>query len=196
MFTIPDGEDLRKLRKKAGLTQTELADKSGLSQSLIARIESSSVDPRLSTLKKIFDAIEETMKIKKTVIDLLNFKQREHSKLPNLIAVSPNQKVTDAINLMNKYSISQLPVLDDGKSIGSVIEDTLLEKSLKQNKDISEIYISEVMDKPFPLLNNNSKLEDARKLFTQGSDAILIIGLDGNFSGILTKIDLISYTSI
>jgi len=50
-------EDLRRMRRNAGLTQKELAKKAGVSQSLIARIETRTVDPRLSTLQKIVDAL-------------------------------------------------------------------------------------------------------------------------------------------
>ncbi|MHA1431033.1 MAG: helix-turn-helix domain-containing protein, partial [Candidatus Freyarchaeota archaeon] len=56
MFRLPTPEDIKRLRKKVGLTQTELAEKAGVSQSLIARIESGSVDPRLSTLQRILNA--------------------------------------------------------------------------------------------------------------------------------------------
>jgi predicted transcriptional regulator len=196
MFLIPNGDDIKNFRKKAGLTQTELAEKASLSQSLIARIESSNVDPRLSTLRKIFDAIEETMKEKKTVKDLLDYKKKERTKLPGLISVSSNQNISDAIFLMKKYGISQLPVITDGKSIGSVVEDVLLEASIEKKRDMSEIYISEVMAEPFPTLNKNSKLEEINKLFSQGYNAVLIIDENGSILGVITKIDMISYTTI
>ncbi|MHA1835992.1 MAG: helix-turn-helix domain-containing protein, partial [Candidatus Odinarchaeia archaeon] len=136
MFIIPTGDDVKRLRKKAGLTQTELAKKANLSQSLIARIESDSVDPRLSTVRKIFDAIEETLKLKKTVKDILKFKNKERKKLPPVISVSPKQKVSDAINLMKKHGVSQLPVIENGRAVGSVYEDILLEKVLIHKQDI------------------------------------------------------------
>ena len=48
MSFIPSPEDIRRMRIRAGLTQKELAERAGVSQSLIARIERGSVDPRLS----------------------------------------------------------------------------------------------------------------------------------------------------
>ena len=38
LYNIPDGSDIRTLRLKAKLTQTELAKRAKVSQSLIARI--------------------------------------------------------------------------------------------------------------------------------------------------------------
>ncbi|MHA1410456.1 MAG: CBS domain-containing protein [Candidatus Odinarchaeia archaeon] len=196
MFILPTGEDLRKLRKKAGLTQIELAEKANLSQSLIARIESASVDPRLSTLRKIFNAIDETMREKKTVEDILAYKKRERHALPQLISVSSNQKVSEAIVLMKKYGVSQLPVIDDGKAVGSIVESVLVEKSIGQTIDFSELPIYEVMGEPFPILNKTSKLEEVNKLFSQDYPAILVINRQGALIGIITKIDLLSYIAL
>jgi len=196
LFILPTGEDLRKLRKKAGLTQIELAEKANLSQSLIARIESASVDPRLSTLRKIFNAIDETMREKKTVEDILAYKKRERHALPQLISVSSNQKVSEAIVLMKKYGVSQLPVIDDGKAVGSIVESVLVEKSIGQTIDFSELPIYEVMGEPFPILNKTSKLEEVNKLFSQDYPAILVINRQGALIGIITKIDLLSYIAL
>ncbi|MEM2427846.1 MAG: helix-turn-helix domain-containing protein, partial [Candidatus Bathyarchaeia archaeon] len=57
-YGIPSGETIRRLRKAVRLTQKELAEKAGLSQSLISRIERGNVDPRLSTIKRIMHVIE------------------------------------------------------------------------------------------------------------------------------------------
>ena len=45
---------VRKLRKGANLTQFELAEKIGSSYSYISRLEAGKVDPRWSTIEKIF----------------------------------------------------------------------------------------------------------------------------------------------
>jgi len=54
---LPTPEDLKKMRLELSLTQHDLATRAGVSQPLIARIESGDVDPRLSTLRKIFNAL-------------------------------------------------------------------------------------------------------------------------------------------
>jgi predicted transcriptional regulator len=50
---------LEKLRQKAGWTQAELADKAGVSQPMIARMERGDQDriPTLSTINKVFGAL-------------------------------------------------------------------------------------------------------------------------------------------
>jgi len=55
---LPDLSRIAVMRKRMGLTQTELAEKAGVSQSLIARVEAGTVDPRYSKVEKIFRALE------------------------------------------------------------------------------------------------------------------------------------------
>ena len=57
-FRVPSPKELQQLRKKVGLTQAELANSVGISQSLVARIEKGQVNPSISTLKRILKVIE------------------------------------------------------------------------------------------------------------------------------------------
>ena len=61
----PSPQELRSLRKKANLTQKELAMKAGISQALIARIEAGDVDPRVSTLRKILIVLSGATSVKR-----------------------------------------------------------------------------------------------------------------------------------
>ncbi|TRO55262.1 helix-turn-helix domain-containing protein, partial [Candidatus Bathyarchaeota archaeon] len=58
-FRVPSPKELQELRKQVGLTQSELAERVGISQSLVARIEKGQVNPSVSTLKRILNVIEE-----------------------------------------------------------------------------------------------------------------------------------------
>lgn len=57
---IPTGNDVRETRKAHGLTQGEVAERADISQPLLSRIENDDVDPRLSTLHRIAEAINDT----------------------------------------------------------------------------------------------------------------------------------------
>jgi predicted transcriptional regulator len=54
---IPTGKDIKKSREDNGLTQSELAERAGVSQPLIARIESNDVDPTIDTLYSVVAAL-------------------------------------------------------------------------------------------------------------------------------------------
>jgi predicted transcriptional regulator len=57
---IPTGELIREVRKDRGLTQAEVAERAGVSQPMIARIESEDVDPTLETLHSVVSALNGT----------------------------------------------------------------------------------------------------------------------------------------
>jgi len=60
ILEVPSPIDVRLARKETGLTQGELADKAGISQPMLSRIEGGDVDPTLSTLRDLAEAIEES----------------------------------------------------------------------------------------------------------------------------------------
>lgn len=55
---IPTGDEIRTLRKQIGMTQVELSKRSGISQSMIARVESDSVNPRASTVRILLGVLQ------------------------------------------------------------------------------------------------------------------------------------------
>lgn len=57
-FEVPSTIDVRIARKDANMSQGELADKAGVSQVTISKIERDEMDPKLSTMQSIADALE------------------------------------------------------------------------------------------------------------------------------------------
>jgi predicted transcriptional regulator len=53
MIDVPTPNDLRTERKEANLSQSELADRVGISQPALSQIESGNNDPTLSTVRRI-----------------------------------------------------------------------------------------------------------------------------------------------
>lgn len=191
-YKIPSNEELQKLRRKAGLTQAELALRVGISQSLIARIERGQVNPSLTTLRKILAIIEKEREIHSRIRDLIHWKRRT-SKLPLLVWVSPEDKVRRAVHLMKRHDISQLPVIKENVSVGSVYESTVIRQLM--SSDTNTVFtqsVQEIMEPPFPTIEIDESIESAFKLIAEGVDALLVIA-KGKPIGIITKIDVISY---
>jgi len=183
MLELPVGEELKRLRKEAGLTQRELARLAGVSQSLIARIESGTVDPRASTLRKILQALSSARR-PWTVADVM------HSPVITLDASEP---VRRAIEVMEREGISQIPVLKDGRVVGCVYEAGLL-KALRRSRDpkaLLDMKVEDVMEEALPMLSPSSSLEEAYALLLSGKPAILVVD-GGRIVGIVTKIDVVA----
>ncbi|MHA1506446.1 MAG: CBS domain-containing protein [Candidatus Asgardarchaeia archaeon] len=192
-YKIPNGTDIRRLRKLMKLSQAKLAKLAGLSQSLIARIETGSVDPRLSTMKKILNALlqyrqESSKGIVKEVLDF-----KKSSDLPQLVFIFDNDTVNRAVFLMKKYDISQLPVLNEaGNNVGCVTESTVIRNLFQLGEKVLNLRVGEIMEHPLPEVQIEDKIDKVYSYFIGGAPAVLV--LDGSKTvGILTKIDVISY---
>jgi len=176
-------EELRNLRKRFRLTQKELAKKAGVSQSLIARIENKSVDPRLSTVRRIFNAITSIQRERKKAKDVM------HSPV---ITIEAMDTIKNAISLMKKFAISQLPVVRDNKIAGSIQESALLDK-LVNSKDADRFFSSSVyniMEKSFPVVDPEADVNYIVNVLARENSALLVIE-NNKIVGIITKIDLL-----
>ncbi len=172
---------IRKMRMKLNITQSELAKLSGVSQSLIAKIEKGRVEPSYSVAKRIFEALERKM-------------HEKHEKLraedicsKNLIFISPDEPVERAIELMRKHAISQIPVIEDNMVVGSITE-SLLINNYEKIKD--GLKVREIMDEPFPIVSHTAPISLVREML-KVYPAILVTR-NGKSRGIITKADLLS----
>ena len=58
--------------------------------------------------------------------------ERRTPGAPVLVSVAPSAAVRQALNLMSTWGVSQIPVVDNGKSVGGLIEGTLMTRALEQ----------------------------------------------------------------
>jgi predicted transcriptional regulator len=184
MMELPTPEELRALRKRAGLTQAELAKRAGVSQSLIARIEAGTVNPRLSTLIKIYSALREYMEEEVPVERVM------HSPV---ITVSVDERLDRIVEVMWSNGISQVPVLDrDGYVVGTVHERDVVEAFLKHRERALQLRAIDVMSEPLPLVPKNAKLSSVIKILRGEIPAVLVV--EGwKLVGIVTKSDLMRF---
>ena len=174
--------ELRIMRKRLGLTQQELARLAGVSQGLIARIESGTVDPRYSTLKKIMDTLEGKKSEVLLAENIMN-KPVEY--------VLTSDKVRKVIELMKRKKISQVPVLERGIMVGFIGETTLLNKygETKSMKKMEEMRVREIMDAPLPTVSPKESFENVQVLLNE-KPAVIVMD-KGFVSGIITKADIL-----
>jgi cystathionine beta-synthase len=108
-----------------------------------------------------------------------------------LVTVSPEATVESAIERMQTVGISQLPVLQDGKPVGSIQEVTLA-RVLHDNRDPHKVTVGEVMARPLPQLDVGINLDEAYRLLLSGNTGVLAVE-QGKVVDIVTRIDLIEY---
>ncbi len=130
---------------------------------------------------------ESDLVAKATVLDVLGGKTEPHS----IITLSPSDTLDKALDLMHRFNISQIPVIDQNKSVGSLQESTLL-KWVFDGVDINNQKVSAVMGNPLIILDAETDVSEAYRVLLSGNNAV-IITINGVPRSILTRIDLIDF---
>jgi cystathionine beta-synthase len=132
-----------------------------------------------------------------TVTELLRSKRLEELDVPALITISARQKVGEAIDVMNQYSISQLPVVRDGEVqsladvIGSLQDRDLLDRVFK-NPDALHEDVAAAMQPPLAAVEADQTLDEVFATLTGRTNAV-VVAKDGKPVGVLTRSDLLDY---
>ena len=116
----------------------------------------------------------------------------KHENTP-LVTVFAEELVSHAIAKMRKFGISQIPVLKDGKFVGS-IDDSQVYTLLVENTELKDAAISSIMNEAFPIVTSNTHLEDVCKLINKNTPAVLVELPNGEHQ-IVTRYDIISAMS-
>jgi cystathionine beta-synthase len=129
-----------------------------------------------------------------TVRELLRGKQGE---TPSFVTISAHQKVSEAIAVMERYSISQLPVVRDGELesladvIGSLQDRALLDRVFK-NADALHDDVASAMQGPLATVAADASVDEIVTALTGGTNAVVVTDA-GSPVGVVTRSDLLDY---
>jgi predicted transcriptional regulator len=179
---LPDLSEIKARRKQHNLTQSELASLSGVSQSLIAKLEAGKIVPSYDKAKRLFDTLE---------------RMHEESGLcakdvmtRRVWCAGENDTIKRAVSILEKKALSQLPVLRRGESVGMITERGVLARLGGEGSiDIGRDKVSAVMEEAAPSIHENTPLAIVTRLL-DFSPAVLV-KKKGKITGIITKSDLL-----
>ena len=133
-----------------------------------------------------------------TIQAVLSFKQEEELEVPELVTVSTHQKVGEAIDLMQRYGISQIPVVRNGDEaasladvVGSIRESGLLDRVFRNQDALSED-IAAAMEPPLPAVEIGASVDTVFADLSAGNPAV-VVARGGRPVGVLTRADLLEY---
>jgi cystathionine beta-synthase len=109
----------------------------------------------------------------------------------SLVTVAADATAESAIELLQSVGISQMPVIEDGKSVGSIQEVTLA-RVLHDHRDPSQVMVNEIMARPLPQVDPIVHLDEVYRMLLSGNTGVLVVS-DGKVIDIVTRIDLIQY---
>jgi cystathionine beta-synthase len=121
-----------------------------------------------------------------------------HDELPELVTVEVGTTVGEAIEVMQRYGISQLPVregtsADGGGIVGSLQERTLLDRIYRDPGVVSEA-VTAAMDPPFRTMPAEAPIEEAFQALLRGDAAVVVV--EGTAPiGMVTRADLLEFVA-
>ncbi len=132
------------------------------------------------------------------VADLLAHRHVEPGR-PSVVVARTSERVGAAIETLQEYGISQMPVSEDAEGdavvgiVGSISEKALLDRAYR-DPSIVERTVGEVMEAPLPMVDASATLDEAFALLSGGVSALVAIRAEAP-AGVVTKLDLLEYVS-
>ncbi len=125
----------------------------------------------------------------KTALDLI-----EKHKNQKLITIRAEDRISVACEILQKYGISQIPVVDEQGQFVGALDDSMLFQKLLQNQTVREATVASVMLPSFPVVKTSETIEAVARKINKENNAVLMMDLGGNWH-IITKYDIIEALS-
>lgn len=105
--------------------------------------------------------------------------------------LSPEHTMQDAIDLCRHEAISQIPIIENGRSVGSIQEVTLA-RLLYEGHDPRNVKLRDIMARPLPEIDASIKVDEVYRVLLSGTTGVLVRQA-GKIIGIITRIDLVYF---
>ena len=184
-MAFPQATEIRRRRKDLDITQQELSQMSGVSQSTIAKIENGKISASYDTVVKLFETLEDMQNSGGRELTAEDVCSKKVDTIPTTASVH------EASIRMMGSGFSQLPVLDGDLPVGSISERRIFEL-LRQGHTMDELrnmVISKVMDESFPVVADTTPITSVTSLMGE-YDAILVTR-KGKIVGMITNADML-----
>ncbi|RLI49701.1 MAG: inosine-5-monophosphate dehydrogenase [Candidatus Thorarchaeota archaeon] len=168
-------DTIARMRRRLNITQAQLAEAVGVSQAYIARLETGSLDPKLSVVNKILDVLESWGL---SCSDIMS---------EDPVTVDARESASVVVELMLKHGFSQLPVTRAGKIVGLVTERDIVRNLMR---DLRAMSVQAIMESPSPpLVDERTRIDEILPLFD--SFQAVLVQRAGKLVGIVTRSDLL-----
>lgn len=170
-------------RRRLGLTQSQLAELAGVSQSYIAKLEAGKIEPSYLKVKAIFESLDKLERKKEVYASLI--------MTENPVLVQQTATIQEAIEIMRRNGFSQLPVFDGDKPVGGISERTILDQVLNTDDNVlpTKKQVKEIMEESWPMVAEDAPISLLSNLLKY-YPAILVQN-HGTVVGIVTKSDIL-----
>lgn len=181
---FPLATDIRKRRKMLDITQLQLSEASGISQSTITKIEQGKISASYATVVKLFETLD-SIKDGSMNVQVMDIVTKD------IVSVQEDSCVYEALEILKRTGFSQMPVLRGTTSVGSISEKVIFKflNSGNSMDQLSKMRVDEIMDESFPTVSESVSIEQLTSLL-KDSNAVLI-ARKGRIVGMITSADML-----
>lgn len=115
----------------------------------------------------------------------------QQERVDRIVEIPADATVADAVDIMKRAAISQAPVVENGRHVGSLAEKGILAR-LIEDSDARLRLVRDLMGPPFPVVEPSLPIQEIAAHLDAGSTAVVVRDQDGTPHRILTRTDLIA----
>jgi len=115
------------------------------------------------------------------------------SKGRDVLTVTPDASVRDAVEKMEDISAGTALVMEGGNVVGIISERDIIRKVVLQDKKIDKVKVREIMTTDLTSITQETSLDDCMQLITEKRIRHLPVICDGNLCGIVSIGDVVKY---
>ena len=188
ILLIPEGmlpaiEIIPERRRKLGITQNQLAELAGVSQSYIAKLEAGKIEPSYLKVKSILESLDRLERKKEVQASEIMTRKPIH--------VQRNTSIEATVDIMRRNGFSQIPIFEGEKPVGGITERTLLDQILYNNDDepVNRKKVGDIMEESWPIVGEDTPMSLLSSLLKYYP--AVLVQKHGQIVGIVTKADLL-----
>jgi predicted transcriptional regulator len=187
MNNLPELNEIKSLRKSLNISQKDLGKILKIPQSTVSRIENETMDPPYSKFKKIYEFLEKERRKREQTENIAS-----DIMTKQIYSINSNSTMKDAMEIMNKYSISQIPIIgNNGQNLGSITSKKI-QKLIIEIPELININVMNFKELPFPEVEKTWSVKDISNLLVKYS-AVLVKEFD-EYLGIITDSNFLKLT--
>jgi cystathionine beta-synthase len=115
------------------------------------------------------------------------------SKHPRgVISIDPATSVREALDTLKQHDISQIPVMEGGKTVGTVHDHELMMKVIERPALVGAP-VRDVMGASFPVVGIDASVEEVLRLMRVKENYAVLVEEAGSINGILNRYDVMEY---
>jgi len=185
-MSLPELSQIKNKRKILDVTQKQLAEETEVSQSLIAKIEAGTIQPNYASAKRILETLAR--------LEAERFSLRERTArevmTKNIVSCTSSQTAREACERMIKHNISQIPIFENERVVGSITERSIIAAQTNHGAEKTlNMPLSRIMEPPFPIVDASAPTSTFTGLLRHYQ--AILVAIKGKILGIVSRANIL-----